>query len=224
MKDFIFQDILYTYEEIDSTNLQAMRILDLGEAKQCYAILAKRQTSGKGRMNRIWESAIEGNIYFTIAVEEKLIPEEVHSILPLYTAFCIMKAINSSIVKYKWPNDLLIEGEKFCGVLIQKYKGFFIIGIGVNVESFPENQKATSLKKYNLHLTPFEIYNSFTNCATYNASYIINFLKDRFFQTTSISINKGEFVGDFKYITQSGDLVLNNQGQEVVIKVGDVSF
>ena len=221
MKDFTFQEVLFEFKILDSTNLEATRKIESLEGGLCFAITAGVQTDGRGRLERKWESSSAGNIYMTLAIEENLLPLELRAILPLYTAFSLIKAINSDLTKYKWPNDLLIEGKKFCGVLCQKYKGFFIIGIGVNVAVAPEF--GVSLARYNLDLQPVNIFNSFKENLNFTPEYIINFLSKKFFKQHGVEANKGEFSGDFKGITQEGNLILYSNGKDIIIKYGDVS-
>lgn len=229
MQDFIFQEVLLEFESIDSTNTEAKRQIDLG-GKNVLCITATLQTKGRGRMERVWESSREGNLYMTIVCESIFISPEISEILPLYTAFSVMKAINSEIgskaINYKWPNDLLIEGQKFGGILIEKYKGFFIIGIGINITSAPENTifPATFLEKYNLSSNAKQIFESFQRNLETNKLAVINFLSENFFTKNEISINKGEFKGVFKKIQENGNLVLIlENGATKEITVGDVS-
>lgn len=221
MKDFTFQEVLFKFKSLDSTNLEAARKIENLEGGLCFVITSEVQTQGRGRLERNWESSSKGNIYMTLAVEEKLLPSELAEILPLYTAFSLIKAINSDLIKYKWPNDLMIEGKKFCGVLCQKYKGFYIVGIGVNVAYAPDY--GVHLGRYNLDCTHMKVFNSFKENLDFSPEYVISFLSRKFFKQDGVEINKGQFIGKFVGITPEGNLILRNNGKDEIIKYGDVS-
>ena len=136
-------------------------------------------------------------------------------------------AINSKKVQYKWPNDLLIENKKFCGILIEKHKKFFIIGMGVNCASYPENTifPATCLNEHNITINPKEIFESFQLNLEKDVKFIINFLTNLFFTKEIVLINKGEFTGKFKEINANGNLVLTlENGVTKEITFGDVGL
>lgn len=228
MQDIIFQDICFEFEVIDSTNLEAKRKIEQNLAQKCFIITAKSQTNGRGRNLRKWHSENTGNIYTSFVFEGSMITEEIAKILPLYTAFSILKAIkthNNLEIKYKWPNDLLIDGKKFCGILIEKYKEFYIIGIGVNTVSFPNDTvlPATSLSEFGITINLYEIFESFKQNANASSQSVINLLSKRFFTQDEISIDQGKFVGTFFKITNEGYLVLRLlNGTKREISFGEV--
>jgi BirA family biotin operon repressor/biotin-[acetyl-CoA-carboxylase] ligase len=229
MKDFIFQEVCENYEVLDSSNSFAKKKIESGESlKNIFIISAGTQTNGRGRIERKWESSEKGNIYMTISINENLILENIRKILPLYVSFAILYAIKSPSVKYKWPNDVIIEGRKFCGVLIEYFKGFYIIGVGVNIVSSPENAlfPATHLNKYNLNVTCEGIFNSLKESLEKSPSFIINFLESKFFSKENIEVNQGEFRGKFHGINNDGNLILalENGGSKKVITFGDVGL
>lgn len=226
MQDFIFQEVLYEFDTLDSTNEEAKRKINSEKAENVFCITSEIQTNGRGRMERKWDSSFKGNIYLTFAINENFIPFELQEILPLYTAFAILKAVNSEKIKYKWANDLLIENQKFAGILIEKYKGFFLIGIGINIKSAPENTifPATFLEKFNLTTTPEEIFNSFQKNLNANKEFIINKLAEIFFSKDEIQVNQGQFKGFFKQIKSNGNLILTlENGMQKEISFGDIS-
>src|SRR5262245_37647414 len=149
---------LHHFYDVDSTNLFASRLLTHGhKVPEGTVIIAESQTAGRGRLGRSWHSEREAGIYFSMV----LFPKAPPSLAPLFTLATAV-AMHNAVERYtgldidiKWPNDLLIGGKKFCGVLseIQAEVDLvktMIIGVGVNAnhERFPEAiaDRATSLR------------------------------------------------------------------------------
>ena len=148
---------VYSYEEIDSTNAEAMRLAKDGE-KHGTLVTAKKQYAGRGRRGRTWESEDADNIYMSLLLRPKFSAEKA-PMLTLVMAYSVAKVLREREdleVKIKWPNDLVIGKKKICGILTEmkmeeRAISSVIIGVGinVNVENFPKElrDKATSLKK-----------------------------------------------------------------------------
>lgn len=124
--------------EVDSTNLELGRMAP-GE-RHAHAVLAERQTRGRGRRQRNWHSPAGGNVYFSLGWR---FPQGDHplSTLPLIVAVATANALNRAGLEghgIKWPNDVLVSGRKLAGILVElKSAGngnsTAIIGIGINV-------------------------------------------------------------------------------------------
>lgn len=113
-------------EVVDSTNTYA---LDSGQVG--LLVIASEQTSGRGRLGRSWFSPRGSNIYMTLTVDST------DSRLPLIAGVAVREAISGIVkglapIEIKWPNDILADGKKICGILCESRK-FTAIGIGVNV-------------------------------------------------------------------------------------------
>ena len=133
----------YFYDRVDSTNAKARELAESGKFNSVAAALS--QTKGRGRFNRKWDSGL-GGLYMTIVLEEK---PEIVKYLTFIAALSVRKAIKNLGIdpRLKWPNDVLVDGRKICGILTETYSGkenFALIGIGLNV-----NQKAFSASKRN---------------------------------------------------------------------------
>ncbi|MBI5874677.1 MAG: biotin--[acetyl-CoA-carboxylase] ligase [Deltaproteobacteria bacterium] len=149
----------YFHSNIDSTNTAAYALAVKG-AKQGTAVVADSQAKGKGRLGRIWESPKGVNIYTSIILRPDISPVTAPH-LTLMSAVGVAETISRYSVKkpeVKWPNDILINSKKVCGILTEmnsdKNKiNFIILGIGVNLnmtkEMFPDELKpiATSIKE-----------------------------------------------------------------------------
>ncbi|MFH1798381.1 MAG: biotin--[acetyl-CoA-carboxylase] ligase [Candidatus Omnitrophota bacterium] len=129
---------IYHYEDIDSTNAKAYELADKG-AEEGTVVFAETQSRGKGRMGRAWISP-SGGIYMSIVLRPRSEPSGIGAIT-LVSALAIARAIQDVRAVgcgIKWPNDILIEGKKVCGILTEiKAESdkidFLILGIGINV-------------------------------------------------------------------------------------------
>lgn len=142
-------------EEVDSTNSYAKKLAEQGEPEGTL-VVAERQTAGRGRRGRSWESPRGVNVFMTLLLRPKLHPSRVSGIT-LLAALAIARAVDETAsleVEIKWPNDVLVAGKKICGILTEmsseeNFIHYAVVGIGINVnqESFPEElrEKASSL-------------------------------------------------------------------------------
>lgn len=143
------------YEETDSTNTRVKQLAEQG-AQQGTLVVADRQSAGKGRRGRGWESPKGENIYMSLLLRPKIEPSKA-PMLTLVMAYSVALAIREQEeleVGIKWPNDLVVGTKKICGILTEMnaeidYINYVVIGVGinVNVKKFPEelSEKATSL-------------------------------------------------------------------------------
>ncbi|VVB90534.1 Putative biotin ligase [uncultured archaeon] len=151
----IGRDIQY-FKETESTNTIAREIA--GSVEEGTVVIAESQTGGRGRMGRKWISP-EGGIWLSIIIKPKIQPLYA-SRITLLAGVSVAKTIRSYGLpaKIKWPNDVLINGKKACGILTEieaeiDLIDYCVVGIGidanVDTESFPEEARetSTSLKK-----------------------------------------------------------------------------
>lgn len=148
---------IISLDETDSTNLQACRLGDEG-ADDGLVVIADRQSSGKGRMGRQWESPGGVNLYASILLRPPVLPFEAPK-LTFLSAVAVCRAIKNCTglqPTVKWPNDILLNGDKVAGLLNEMSSEtdqvhYVILGIGVNLnmraEQFPADLRypATSL-------------------------------------------------------------------------------
>ncbi len=150
----LFSEILY-YEDTISSNATAKEISE----NRNMILVCDYQSGGKGRFDRKWESEKGKNLLFTLKMSIDIRPEK-NSSIAFFFSYCVFSGIVNFIKKYypaistepmsiKWPNDILWNDSKICGLLIET-KGSsneFIIGVGINVnqKEFPSLFKASSL-------------------------------------------------------------------------------
>ena len=131
---------IVTFEEVTSTNeiaLQAEKTDGLSDT----VYVADRQTAGRGRRGRTWESSETQNLYFSLLLCPKVSVDRVHMVT-LVMAYALAKAIREltgeNSAQIKWPNDIVVNGKKVAGILTEmgfrEDKSFFVvIGVGVNL-------------------------------------------------------------------------------------------
>jgi BirA family biotin operon repressor/biotin-[acetyl-CoA-carboxylase] ligase len=135
---------LLAFDEIDSTNAEALRLLRQGEPGPLW-VTAERQNAGRGRRGRKWIS-VAGNLHASLLLTDPG-PAEHWPQLALVAALAAHDAVVEvapevkPMLELKWPNDLLLSGAKFAGILIEgegsHEEGAVAIGIGVNCTAHP---------------------------------------------------------------------------------------
>lgn len=148
-----WQDRIHYFQETGSTMDEAMVMARKG-CVDFTVVVAQRQTCGRGRMQRTWLSA-DGGLYFTVVIRQDL-PMMLTGLVNLAAAVDMANLLRSSYqvdACLKWPNDILVDNHKLCGVLSQmEAEGDQVahmnVGIGLNVNNAPhaEALSATSLK------------------------------------------------------------------------------
>lgn len=138
---------LVSFDKIPSTQTYALNMVATGQARDHTAIMAEAQSAGRGRYRRTWVSH-HGNLYVSFIYN----CEERDPRLSYVVAVAIAETLISFGVRptIKWPNDILIDGKKICGVLIEYAGDFVIVGIGINIKSNPTvaNYETTKLDNY----------------------------------------------------------------------------
>ena len=142
---------LKRYDEIDSTNEEARRLAAAGEAGPVW-LTALRQTAGRGRRGRSWEMA-GGNLAATLLLRPERPQGEwaqLSFVIAIAAADAMADFATDARVTLKWPNDVLADGKKLAGILLETANGpapALAIGIGINLAHHPDGTEfpATSL-------------------------------------------------------------------------------
>ena len=239
-KDIILRDLpikrlnLNIYDEIDSTNDEAKRIEG---KKDFHVFVAEKQIKGRGRHGKKWSSPNSGNIYMTISTSQntsQISPVSLISGLVCKTA--IDKLIGKPLIMLKWPNDILFNGKKIGGILVEteisKKNIKTIIGIGINLYINKEESWWGDLSKFALESKRNELINlilsEFLNI--FDNSYD-NWLDD--WKKSCMHINKEIEIFDgenlqkkaiFKDIDAQGNAVIESLDGEEVIANGQISI
>jgi len=152
VKGTLFTQI-HHYYKIGSTNDAAMDAA-AADAPEGVVFLAEEQTAGKGRCGNQWHSARSSGIYCSVILRPQLPPSDA-LVLSLAAGLAVQSAIRSIDSRInpdlKWPNDVLIDGKKFCGILTEMNAEatrvrHIVIGIGINVNqrNFPDDVRDTA--------------------------------------------------------------------------------
>ena len=140
------------YKKVKSTNDVAIKLIKRNILEPTL-ITTEKQTNGRGRIGKKWIS-LKGNLFITLffKFDQKRINFKQFAVLNAFLIKKVISKIISKKIKIKWPNDLLFNKLKFCGILqeVIKFNNFdyLIVGIGLNTNTVPQNKsfKSTCLK------------------------------------------------------------------------------
>lgn len=239
-------DIVFL-EETDSTNEEARKLAMEGYPHGTL-VVADSQTGGKGRRGRSWHTPKGSSIAMSLILKPELEAEHA-SMLTLVQAMAVAEAIEENCglkARIKWPNDILVNEKKVCGILTEMNMegtkiSSIIVGTGINVnqDSFPEDisEIATSLKRESGKVQSRE--NLIECICRLFEKYFEMFMESKDLtgileEYNSRLISKGrmvkvldpkeEFVGEALGINASGELLVKKESGEVIeVYAGEVS-
>lgn len=158
--DIVGQNIIH-FNTLESTNDYLKQVGN--DVVEGTVVISEEQTKGKGRLGRVWESKVGDGIWMSIILKPDIMPYKA-PFITLIAGASVVKALNNLGVnaQIKWPNDIIINNKKICGILTElsaeiERINYVVLGIGMNVknEDFDSElkNKATSLYKegYELH-------------------------------------------------------------------------
>ena len=239
-------EILY-FDSIDSTNTKAQELAEKGYPSGTL-VVADKQIAGKGRRGRNWESPSGCGIFMTLMLKPDINPNNA-SMLTLVSALAVAKAladITGKDAKIKWPNDIVIDGRKVCGILTAMsaqcdyiYNNVIGIGITVNNSIFPEEISATASslrllsggKKYRRAeiiekiMEYFEKYYSIF-LETEDLSALVNeydAMLVNMKKQVKVLDPKEPFEGKAMGITKTGELIVDTWESRKLVSSGEVS-
>lgn len=238
---------VYYYDETGSTNTDAKRLAEEG-APHGTLVVTDRQNAGKGRRGRNWESPKDTNIYYTILLRPQISPLKA-PMLTLVMAHSVTVAIEKvtgAQAGIKWPNDIVLNKKKICGILTEMtlesdYIQNVVIGVGINVkkQQFPAElvDKATSIgaecgkevsraaliqaimEQFEKDYDKFTYQTDLTDFVESYNSHLVN--KD---VQVRVLDPKGEFTGIAKGINEKGELLVERQDHTMIeVYAGEVS-
>ena len=231
---------LITHDTIGSTNAEALRLAREGERGPLW-IVAKTQTAGRGRRGRTWVSE-PGNLYASLLLADPSPPEH-YPELSFVAALALHDAVTARIpglagrVALKWPNDLLIDRNKFAGILVEGEGATVVIGLGVNCVHHPVGTEypATDLAAAGVRATPDSLFaplSAAMQARLKQGDRGAGFAKIRgdwlaraagLGKGVRINTADGELSGQFEGIDGSGRLVLRRpDGTMQAVAAGDV--
>lgn len=232
-------------DEVDSTNLYGKKNIDTLADKT--VISAKRQLSGRGRLNRVWLDLGEGNLFVSLVLKPSLKFDEKFANLTQYLSVILCKTLEQYGLQpeIKWPNDVLINGKKVAGILSetvmqgQIFKGL-VLGFGVNISAGANDVKlftdkyvtSVSLERGKLvdgklFLNDllnlfFQDYNKFLESGFefIKHDYVkrVNFLE----KELCVKVFNDTKCGVAKGINDNGALILEKNNENFVLTIGDI--
>lgn len=244
--EWVAKEVLY-FDTIDSTNTKAQELAEKGYPSGTL-VVADKQESGKGRRGRSWVSPSGTGIFMTLMIKPDINPNNA-SMLTLVAALAVAKAITSVTGEealIKWPNDIVVNGKKVCGILTEMnaqfdYINYIVVGIGINVhnESFPEeiSQMASSLM-IEAGGKRFHRAQIIAETMSYFEQYYDTFLKTqdlsalvREYDELLVNRNKSvrvldpkePFDGKAMGITPKGELIVDTWESRKLVSSGEVS-
>lgn len=244
--DWVAKEVLY-FDTIDSTNTKAQELAEKGYPSGTL-VVADKQESGKGRRGRSWVSPSGTGIFMTLMIKPDINPNNA-SMLTLVAALAVARAITSVTgeeAMIKWPNDIVVNGKKVCGILTEMnaqfdYINHIVVGIGINVhnESFPEeiSQMASSLM-IEAGGKRFHRAQIIAETMSYFEQYYDTFLKtqdlsalvreyDKLLVNRNKSVRvldpKEPFDGKAMGITPKGELIVDTWESRKLVSSGEVS-
>lgn len=165
---FVGKNLIFV-PDCHSTNSLAMDLGQRGSAAEGSVIITDNQYSGRGQRGNLWISEPGKNLTFSVLLKPNLPPDR-QFILAQVVALAVADYVKTRVtgVKIKWPNDILVNNKKICGILIESSLAgtvvqFVVAGAGVNINQTTfQNPRATSLKletniEYNLNAELHEL-------------------------------------------------------------------
>ena len=238
---------IYYFNTIDTTQNFAMSIASK-KNEDGSVVISKKQTGGKGRMNRKWKSPI-GGIWMSIIIHPKF-DVRYATLVPIATSLAICIAIEKTLkinTKLKWPNDVTVKGEKVAGVLINASMisnqiENMVLGIGINFKINPNELKnsikktpnfygVATLVKKNQNMSPlvkqflYELENVLQLINSGQIKKIKNGWTKRsstIGKNISIVTNEGRMSGKAMKIDNDGGLIISKGKKTDRVLVGDV--
>jgi len=230
---------LRTFDELDGTNAEALR----AGCPHGRVIVAESQTAGRGRRHRIWQSP-PGNLYLTICVQPSAgrPAGQLAFVAGLAVLDTVSELAPTAMFALKWPNDVLCDGRKISGILIEAGAGGgFAVGIGINLAQAPPDEEvtfpATSLGAvYGGEITPKSALEPL--CRHFDRWYRL-WLAGGFDALRAVWLASAHGIGDtiaattgsdriegrFEGLDEEGALILvDADGERCAIAAGDVFF
>ena len=231
------------YGELDSTNSEAKRLAQAGEPGPVW-IMAERQTAGRGRRGRVWDSG-EGNLAATLLLRPEA-PANVIGQLSFAAALAVADlAVHfapQAAITVKWPNDVLAEGRKLAGILLESEPApegvWLAVGIGINLAGSPEGTEFPAISLAQLGIAPPSPDEALTVLAARFDHWYAAWMSDGFETLRAAWLARAQPLGApirarlphetrtglFEGIDGAGALLLNEQGTVRTIAAGEVFF
>lgn len=238
-----------SYESVDSTNLMAMEFVRSGDAGKLW-VSAKQQTSGRARRGRNWVSA-SGNLYSSLLLVGRFKAVSIAT-LGFVAGVSVVEALETLLpsahtqtsLQLKWPNDVLLNGAKLSGILLEllplaKGTSGIIIGIGINVASAPTDTPYPTAywRQVAPHCTAENVFTALShawvdNYALWSDGAGLGAIREKWLRYAAnlgkpvhITMNNRGIDGIFETIDENCHFIIRqDDGARVAVPAGEVHF
>ncbi len=216
---------LISFDKIPSTQDYALELISAGRATDKTAVMAAAQSAGRGRYRRNWVSH-HGNLYISFIFEA---PER-DSRLSYAIAVAVAETIASfgAHPEIKWPNDILVEGKKIAGILIEYSGRFVVVGIGININSNPTVDKYKTTKLDNYAETPMrELLNRLMRNIDKWRNADFRAVRNRWTELAACINKQVKYQGEIAEligINENGALVLRRNSQYLLVYGDEINI
>lgn len=249
IKEYLIPELkdidIILYDEIDSTNTEAKRLLYSGEIKNFTCLVSDYQTSGRGRTGKSFKSYKGTGIYYSIILKPKdNFDFSYFDLVTIRSAVSVSKAIEKLLKEspqIKWVNDIYLKGKKVCGILSELDADFesktvssIIVGIGINLKYPPKLDEEI---KDIFGALNTDILRNKIIASLLNEFYLSYYEKDtdsilKYYKEHSLVLGKEVFYelngkkkqGKAIDINNKGNLVVDVNGKEEILSSGEVSI
>lgn len=216
----------YYFKEVNSTNDEALNY-PVGSV-----IIAQKQTAGRGRYGRQWLSE-DGNLFLSAVLPDY---GNDSPLLTFVAAVSVADSLADFPVRIKWPNDILLNGGKLAGILLERTDDKVIIGIGINLVSAPTQNMLYRTASLNGKVAKEDLIMKLTANLAHNAELLAQDgfapIRDKWLkyavgigETIRVSLPNETLSGIFESFTPQGAISLKQANNTVrLITVGDVFF
>jgi BirA family biotin operon repressor/biotin-[acetyl-CoA-carboxylase] ligase len=230
--------------ELESTS-QTLLGLANDDELEGTVVVAEEQKAGRGRLGRGWSSP-KGGLWFSILLRPSIPPSEAPK-LTLMAAVAVARGLENRFAikaRLKWPNDVLVQGKKLCGILAEARCGekldFVVVGIGINanflVSALPEELRRTATTMREILQKPVDRYSLLRSiiheletryepfCAQDRKSIIAEWktLADTLGRSVRVETASGIVLGVAEDVDDTGALVVKTDEGLVTVSAGDV--
>ncbi len=230
------------FEKLPSTNSRAMKFAKFSE-KDCLIIRADIQTHGRGRRDRVWYSE-RGGVWFSMILRPDMKAKD-GFFLTMVSSTAVVETLDIYGIdsRVKWPNDVLVDGKKICGVLseFETQDGkitYAVVGIGLNVNNeLPEylGDIGTTMKQVSdVEFDKNEVFEKLLDKFTENYNLLLRSREtirekwtrysDMIDKMVKVTTEDEEFIGAVVDIDLEGRLVLQSGEEKKTISTGDLEY
>lgn len=239
---------IITLPSVDSTNNYAATLLNETNVMNGTVIMAKSQTNGRGQMGTHWMVNPQENLTFSVVLKDMKIPISRQFLISIWVSISVSEFLRDRFAidnQIKWPNDILVNTKKICGILIENtIRGnaiaHSIVGIGLNInqKKFKSEISATSVAiETDTEVDIEEAFKELLSYLSKNFSLLLMQDEKQLFQKyysnllgyqyekTFKRINEEIFLGKIIGVKPNGLIVIENEkGVEEMFNLKEISF